>query len=215
MRFLSACLLALTLTSCSLTDEFSPNTVNGVPNVSVTESKNARQYLASATRLFTVVRELPSLDCCDELPVLFTLSSDDVILELSSGRSFVKLIKLTPQLRRQDLTLTSLVSQTVFAPQVQFYTEDFLLIDSLTAYRYRPFSYQEPDRLEITLPLSQYKTPVHYVLVYTSQSEMDTYTPLLDIESKYDRNLGLDIMPRPWFIAPHAPTGTLILNRAK
>ncbi|UTM59740.1 MalM family protein [Photobacterium sp. CCB-ST2H9] len=213
MRILSYLFLVMTLSACSLTDSFSPDTVNGVTNISVSQARQDRDQLATAKRYFTEVRNLPSLPCCDELPVLFRLTHEDVIIELSSGRSFTKLIKLSPAISRQDLLLTSLVSQTVFPPQVQLYSEDFLLIDSLTAYRYQPFSVEEPDRLELEIPLSRYSTPVRYLLVYTSSKAMRDYTPLLDAEAQYESRIGMDVTPHPWFLAPHAPTGSLILRR--
>ncbi|KDM89628.1 MalM family protein [Photobacterium galatheae] len=212
MRTLSSLFLVIALSACSLTDSFTPNTVNGVINISVSQARQDRQQLATATRFFTEVRHLPALPCCEELPVFFRLTHEDVIIELSSGRSYTKLIQLTPTISRQDLLLTSLVSQTVFPPQVQLYSEDFLLIDSLTNYHYRPFSVHEPDRLELDIPLTHYKTPVCYLLVYTSKAAMKDYTPLLDAEAQYESRIGMDVTPHPWFLAPHAPTGSMILQ---
>ncbi|QUJ69988.1 hypothetical protein KDD30_17685 (plasmid) [Photobacterium sp. GJ3] len=215
MRVATLLLFSLMFSGCSLTDSFSPETVNGVKNVSVSQARQDKAKLQTTSRIFTEVRNLPALPCCESLPVLFRLTNEDVIIELSSGRSFSKLIRLEPRFSQQNLVLTSLVSQTVFPPQVQLYSEDFLLIDSLTHYRYRHFTIRQPDRLELHIPLSDYLDPVRYLLVYTSEAAMADYTPLLDAETQYESRIGIDVTPHPWFLAPHAPTGSLILQTAR
>lgn len=138
----------------------------------------------------------------------FSLSPKDAVMQLNSGKTFVKVFAL-PQLEfDQGIHIISEARETVVVPYLQFLDGQFKPLGKEIGATY----ITKYDKFDLVAPVSDMSKLIRYVAIYSHQDEYGKQTPLYDAEQAYNKTNGVDQPAKPWLKTTHVPVGNLTIK---
>ena len=147
-----------------------------------------------------------------------TIDSTAQAIPFKTGKSFVKGIVLPDDLSRATLRIEAIAGKTVFVPTILVLKQNFRpsrVIDS-SAFSYHPSGILNPDRLQATFEIDRTKgsetAAEKYILIFTTNKDMQGSTQLQSPADQYARARSLADPRLPTPVARHAATGLLRIS---
>lgn len=163
------------------------------------------QSIAITTNTFS---EIEATYLASNKTVPFSLSQQDAVMQLDSGKTFVKVFAL-PQLEfDQGIHITSEARETVVVPYLQFLDGQFNPVGEEVKAKYLT----KYDKFDLVAPVSDMSKTIRYVAVYSHQDDYGKQTQLYDAEQAYNKENGVDQPAKPWLKTTHVPVGNLTIK---
>ena len=147
-----------------------------------------------------------------------TIDSTAQAIPFKTGKSYVKGIVLPDDLSRATLRIEAIAGKTVFVPTILVLKQNFRpsrVIDS-SAFSYHPSGILNPDRLQATVEIDRTKgsetAAEKYLLIFTTNKDMQGSTELQSLADQYARARSLADPRLPTPVARHAATGLLRIS---
>lgn len=210
MKKILALSILLALTGCADKDGniFNPNLFGSEKVATTAEDVQQVPDIKSIAITTDSFSEIEAVYLTSNKTVPFSLTHQDSVMQLDSGKTFVKVFAL-PQLEfDQGIHIISEARETVFVPYLQFLDGQFKPIGSEVNSTY----IDKYDRFDLVAPMSDDFKNIRYVAIYSHQSEYGTVSPLFDAEQQHNKENGIDVPAKPWLKTTHVPIGNLTIK---
>lgn len=148
----------------------------------------------------------------------YRFDTNSPAFQFATGKSFFQAFEIPDHLYRATLTVTAIADATVFVPTVLILDENFRASRAIGSdqFHYVPAGFLEPQRLlgKFTIDrrdggdLSREK----YVLVFTTDADLQGSTPMISEAKLYARVRGVVDPGLPDPVAKHAATGVIRIS---
>lgn len=140
--------------------------------------------------------------------VSFSLSQQDRVMKLNSGKTYVKVFAL-PQLDfDQGIHLESEARETVVVPYLQFLDGSFEAVGA----EFSPAHIKESDTFDLVAPAGEIADSIRYVAIYSHQDQYGMQSALFDVEQQRKKENGIDTPTKPWLKTTHVPVGNMTIE---
>ncbi len=140
--------------------------------------------------------------------VPFTLSHDDAVMQLDSGKTFVKVFALPALEFDQGIHVISGARETVVVPYLQLLDGQFQPVGDEVAATF----VEKYDQFDLVAPVGDDYQSIRYVAIYSHQDDYGQRTQLFDAEQQHDKENGVDVPPKPWLKTTHVPVGNMTIK---
>ncbi|TVO32966.1 MalM family protein [Vibrio algivorus] len=187
---------------------FNPNLFGGDKAETTAEDVKNVSDMQSVSITTNSFSDIEVIYLASNKTVSFSLSQEDAVMQLDSGKTFVQVFAL-PQLEfDQGIRVISEARETVVVPYLQYLDGEFKAVGEEVAAEY----ITKYDQFNLVAPVSDMSKTIRYVAIYSHQDDYGKQTQLYDAEQAYNKTNGIDQPAKPWLKTTHTPVGNLTIK---